>query len=225
MVSSEWVAHCLEIGQILDFDAHNTFCIPDDPTRNPLVLKIKRAGGEGRYVVGDTVLYEPSAVSHRGGDASHACHQRRVNAMGGVAGVTCLLPGRIVSFCRRNRGEPAQVRMRPLFVKCLECCEIENKGRVQSCVSSKGTAVDEHSIYELAPSHMSDFLLAADKLYHHIVILSSDTRGNLDYPCSDPTVYFSSVQWEHDMGYGLTACKQDEGEDEPEMMVQHSQDY
>lgn len=221
VVSSEWVAHCLEIGEILDISMHPTFSIPADPMRSPFVIKLKNKETEieTRYVVGDTVFYEPSAVASGFSDSSAYCHQSRLRRLGlskGRAPQESLLPGRIVSFSRKRRGDPMQVRMRPLQVACLHCGQN----------SSRSSPINpENHQYELSPSHLPDFLLASDKLSRHITVLASEMRGRLAYCSSDPTVYYSSAKWEHDMGYGLLAKDDEDGTGEPEIMIQHSQDY
>lgn len=72
VVTTEWVAFCLRLGEYVDPSTSPTFCLPRDPARHPLVTKtapvgaclgaIKGVGGtrskSDRFVVGDIVRYD-----------------------------------------------------------------------------------------------------------------------------------------------------------------------
>jgi hypothetical protein len=63
VVSTEWVAFCLRLGEWVDPDSSTTFRPPCDPRHHPLAMRREGAGGE-RFVVGDVVQYTSQTSTH-----------------------------------------------------------------------------------------------------------------------------------------------------------------
>lgn len=85
VVTTEWIAFCLRLGELVDPDSSPTFSLPRNPARHPLAFREEAArptaaatglvGGGERYVVGDIVSYdERSATS---GTSSTSFKQER----------------------------------------------------------------------------------------------------------------------------------------------------
>jgi len=205
IVSTDWVAHCLEIGELLDETSHDVFTIPSNPVQRPVVFKGK--SGE-RYVVGDAVYYESNAG--RIDDLSWRCHDAHTIARSGKR----LLVGLVVSFFRKGRGDTVQVKIRPLRVRCRECC----------CHMPRRKG-ENHS-YELSlDDGIPECILSADKLRHHPAILSHDAYNQVAYASRDGAVYYSAREWESSERHFSEGCCQREIYHTQEIMVQHSQDY
>lgn len=210
VVTTDWLVHCLAVGRLLDYTIVDFFTLPSDPVKRPFTHKMDSVQGTGeRYSKYDVVYYtNQRAKSPRISEA--------------------LSMGRIDSFVRRDEKSPLMVRIRPLVLSTsFQLGPKDTFGGVDPG--------DGYGHRELTGDpHNAMCLVEVDRLAGKLVLLHKEDFLRVEqYSASDDCVYYASEDWlvENPNVLEVAGAKDDasgagsEGESEPQMHVQRSQDY
>jgi len=207
VVTTEWVAFCLRVGEYVDPGSSATFHLPRDPARHPLATRggalpvEKRHVSAGnskseRYVVGDVVSYDSGEI----GAYDPTCHKREHRTR------STLAYARIVEFFRKDRCGKISVRLQLL--------------ERNSSQLSLSTSVSSFKI------------IASSSLRGRLTVFSSRAYFLLPYAKDDDSILYSSPEWEEQSALGSKTeriVKLDKisptGAPSKSMKTQLSQDY
>jgi hypothetical protein len=121
VVSGDWLAHTLQLGEYVHFNSCKYFALPTDEVHHPVVIRRPDEANE-RYIINDVVYY----VSPFAQECHHyrrAQHRNTLASLHGSAVIqgdlnrdeNVLRVGRIVAFDRSEVGAPVTITVRPLF--------------------------------------------------------------------------------------------------------------
>lgn len=190
VVTTEWVAFCLRVGEYVDPVSSVTFHMPRDPARHPLTTRgvtvpldsssiearhaTAGSSKSERYVVGDVVSYDNGEI----GLFESTCHKREHRTRPSLG------YGRITEFFRKDRCGKISVRLQLL----------ERKSNQLS----------------VAASASSFKIIASSSLRGRLTVFSSRAYNLLPYAKEDDSILYSSPEWEEQSALGSKAERRDE---------------
>lgn len=246
IVTTDWVAYCIQSGELHDPSRSDIFTLPRDPVRRPTVYKEKDGD---KYVLHDLVFYQCShsspsvrlAEDLRDGLSRASTSPSQPLSLSG-RDANRLSVGIVELFTRKNVSAPVSVRIRPLSIckmcldgsKNLTDCEALSDNTTKKYLTDKlltkfVRTIEECSCFFLSSAEeSSDVIVSTSQLQGRAVVLPCNMVNKLSYLSLDPIIFCSSRKWEVQVQRQLQASEsgsKSNGTSEGYYHVQQSQDY
>lgn len=221
VVTTDWLVHCLAMGRLLDFKLIDFFALPSDPVKRLFTHKMDSVQGTGERYSKYDIVYYTNPRSSGAGAAANVTNKATITSSPVKAPKTsdALCMGRIDCFVRRDEKSPLMVRIRPLV-------------RANTSHLGPRDALAEKELSGDPQNALS--LIEVGRLAGKLVLLHKDDFLRVSqYSVADDCVYYASEEWlaENPCVLDAVSAKSDdsdagsEGESEPYMCPQRSQDY
>lgn len=240
VVTTDWLVHCIALGELLDHTLIDLFTLPPEPETRPFTYKADAVTSTGeRYSKYDIVYYKSSTTSVAAPTTGQNQKQDRgVNQTVRSSPVKpprsseVLLLGKIVGFVRRDEKSQLFARIRPL-VSTLGAEDTSSRAEV---VVPRGSATEKdlravrHKELQGDPLNALGMVEVERLCGKAILLQKEDFLRVSKYSFVDESVYFVSNAWKEENPCVLDTgdyndSQESEERDVFQMRIQRSQDY
>jgi len=226
VVTTDWLVHCVAMGEVLDHAALDLFTLPPEPETRPFTYKADMVTSTGeRYSKYDIVYYRSVKQQNLLANRTSAVRSSPSKA---AKNSEVLSLGKINGFVRRDEKSQLFARIRPLVSTHDEdpsSGDFNPKGKA----GEKDLARVRHK--ELVGDPLNALaMVEVERLSGKAILLHKDDFLRVSkYSFSDDSVYYASSMWTEEnppvLGGGSGDGSQEEDSQGMMMRVQRSQDY